>query len=165
MPYNFEAEIEEAEKEGGSGLRRKLEETLRKNREYANELSALRAQSLIGSEGFDLVKPEDLQGVVDPEEMRAKAKQLQEERAAEQESLLRATLARKGLEGEALDQAVADLLGVGESQTQDGAFGRVNETLKAGGAAAPIVNPQELHGVAAIEHGLEQRERRAGLKL
>ncbi len=144
--------------ESGSTLRRKLEETLDKNRELTDELTGLRAKSLIEEHGHHLVKPDDLSGV-ELSEMADKAEALQQERTAQQADLARDMLARQGLAGEELDKAVADFLNPASGQTT-AAHSRAREVAAIGGDPTPLVNPDALHGLDAIQFGLQQKASR-----
>ena len=74
--------------ESGSSLRRKLEETLTRERQLTTELSGLKAKELITERGYGLVKVEDLVDV-NLDEMSTKAEELQQERAGQQADLAR----------------------------------------------------------------------------
>lgn len=93
----------------GGTLRKKLEEALSANRELEQEVVTSRAAKVIGEHGYNLVKPEDLKGV-SVDEVEAKAKQIHEEKLARRTETVKEILADKGLEGEALDQAVEKFL-------------------------------------------------------
>lgn len=143
--------------ESGSTLRRRLEETLDRNKALTTELTGLKAKSLIEEHGHRLVKPEDLDGV-EPDQMADRAQALQEERQTQQVDLARDMLAQRGLAGDELEAAVADFLSPSSGQ-DTAAFGRVKETSAVGGNAARLVNPDALHGLDAIEFALQQRSK------
>ncbi len=147
--YDHDDDVEES----GSSLRRKLEETLNENRALATELSGLKAKELIAEQGLGLVKPDDLVGV-DLSEMADRASQLQQERATQQADLARDMLARRGLEGDELDQAVTDFLTPPEAPRDTAAHSRAREVAAIGGSAAPIRDTSNLMGLDAIEHAL-----------
>lgn len=153
MAYDDE---EEDVDESGSSLRRKLEETLDKNRDLTTKLTGLTAKSLIEEHGHNLVKPEDLEGV-DLSEMSDTAERLQQERSSQQADLARDMLARQGLAGDELDKAVTDFLSPEATGRGTAAHGRAREVAAIGGTAAPLVNPDALHGLDAIEFALGQK--------
>ncbi len=147
---------DEDEDESGSTLRRRLEETLDKNRELSSELSGLKAQAIVQEHGYSLVKPEDLDGVT-PDEMIERAEAVQQERLGERDALARDILSNRGLSGSELDQAVNDFLTPSESDTS--AYSRAKETSAIGGSAAPLRDPRSLHGLDAIEYALGQKDK------
>jgi len=147
----------------GGTLRRKLEEALEKNRQLEGLVTGYAAENTIRSEGFDLVKAEDLTGVP-PDEIASKAKELQEQRYAERRSTVIDVLRGTGVaEGDLETQADAMLQG----QLQVGASAEVDTqawsnalSMSQGGAPVPIVNQAELHGSDAIAYALAQNEAR-----
>lgn len=98
---------EGTEQETGSGLRAKLEEALKEQRQ-ATELAT---QVLLQDQAFSLVKPEDLKGA-NASQLVERAKAVQAERYSAQEAVVRDVLAKQGLEGEALDAGVKQFLGL-----------------------------------------------------
>lgn len=151
----------------GGGLRKKLEETLKRNRELEGLVSTYAAENTIRSESLDLVKPEDLSGVP-PEEIVSKAKELQEQRFAERRSTVIDVLRKTGisevdLEAQADAMLQGDLQVAAQEQVDSEAWSRVLGVSQ-GGAPAPLVNQQELHGSDAIAYGLAQAEARRGKK-
>lgn len=98
--------------ESGSQLREKLESTLAVNKGLTAELAKRTA------DGFKFVKPEDLEGV-SYDQMAAKAAELEAQRAADRQQVLRDSLAEAGLSGEDLEAALARLkAGGGTPQTE-----------------------------------------------
>ncbi|HEX7099350.1 MAG TPA: hypothetical protein VF377_08905 [Acidimicrobiia bacterium] len=102
----------------GSTLRAKLEEALAENRSLKKELATSRAKEILGSNGFSLVKPEDLAGVK-LEEMEAKAKELQEQRLAERRAIVEDLLKAKGFEGDELKAEVEAWLSGGSGSREE----------------------------------------------
>lgn len=97
------------DKANGGTLRKLLEDALSANRSLEQEVVTARAAKAISENGYSLVKPEDLKGV-GVDEVEAKAKQIHEEKLARRTETVKEILADKGLEGEALDQAVEKFL-------------------------------------------------------
>lgn len=110
MSIDLTENLDEVErKEGGRGLRARLEAALAELKDSRQERASLKAEKVIGDHGLSLVKPEDLAGVsVDDLEERAKA--LQAERIEAQKDLARSVFAKKGLEGDELEAAVEDFI-------------------------------------------------------
>lgn len=159
MALDFD--IDEVEKrEGGKGLRRKLEEALKENRQLRGVAVSAEAAKVIGEKKLSLVKAEDLSGV-ELDQLEAKAVELQEQRIAERTEVIKGVFASKGLDGEDLDTAVEDFLGgSGEAAQEDSPWSAVHEASAADGKPAPAVDPSKLHGVQAIEFALAQQERK-----
>ena len=104
-----EAQLDEVEREqGGKGLRKILEAALDENRQAYQRLATVDAKDVIDQHGLTLVKPEDLAGVTG--DLTEAAQKLQAEREAQRQEVLRSVLAERGLEGDALDEALGDLL-------------------------------------------------------
>tara|TARA_B100000470_G_scaffold215097_1_gene197039 strand:+ start:595 stop:1053 length:459 start_codon:yes stop_codon:yes gene_type:complete len=144
------------EGESGSSLRRKLEETLTRERQLTTELSGLKAKELITENGYGLVKVEDLVDV-DLDQMSTKAEELQQERSGQQVDLARDVLAKRGLVGAELDKAVEDFLApVGTGDV--GAHTRTREVAAIGGTAAPLRETSGLMGLDAIDHALRTKQ-------
>ena len=152
---NFD-EFDEDVGESGSSLRRKLEETLTRERQLTTELSGLKAKELITENGYGLVKVEDLIGVA-LGEMDTKAEELQQERAGQQVDLARDMLAKRGLQGDELDRAVEDFLAPGSAPGDAAARTRAKERSAVGGSAAPLRDASSLMGLDAIEHALRTK--------
>ena len=133
---------DEAGRESGSSLRRKLEETLTRERQLTTELSGLKAKELITEHGYGLVK------------MSTKAEELQQERAGQQADLARDMLAKRGLQGVELDRAVEDFLAPGSGSGDAAAHTRAKEMSTVGGSSAPLRDASGLLGLDAIDHAL-----------
>ncbi len=101
------------DKADGGTLRTKLEEALTANKAWEKEVATSRAVSAIGEHGYDLVKPEDFEGV-SPDEVAEKAKELHEQRLEARSETVRSILAERGLEGSDLDSAVEGFLEGGD---------------------------------------------------
>ena len=143
------------EQESGSSLRQKLEDTLKENKELTSRLSSYEAGAVISDNGYDLVKPEDLENVK-PSEMADRAKELHEERQAQQVELARQMLSRKGYEGEELDREVEAFLDVPAGRDV-AAHARVKEASQVGGTTAPVKDPRSLFGLDSIEAALAKQ--------
>ena len=143
------------EQESGSSLRQKLETTLQENKELTSRLSGYEAGAVISDNGYDLVKPEDLENVK-PSEMADRAKELHEERQTQQVELARQMLSRKGFEGEELDREVEAFLDVPAGRDV-AAHARVKETSSVGGSTAPVKDPRSLFGLDSIEAALAKQ--------
>ncbi len=100
---------EETNESGGS-LRTKLETALTDNAAMAQQLGHYKAVDIISAKGYKNVTPEDLANVK-LGEMEAKAAELEEANGVRQAAAVRAVLSQKGLSGDQLDAAVADLMG------------------------------------------------------
>lgn len=145
--------------ETGGQLRQKLEAALSTNRKIEDELQAFRAKELLSEKGLDLVKPEDLKGV-DPSNLESRASEIQTERRALQENLLRQALAKQGLEGEALDELVGELVGQKTTNTEDAeTVGRMRQ-VGGIGEVLPRVDPSKVQGYDAIRAGIEANARK-----
>ena len=143
------------EQESGSSLRQKLEDTLKENKELTSRLSSYEAGAVISDNGYDLVKPEDLENVK-PSEMADRAKELHEERQVQQVELARQMLSRKGYEGEELDREVEAFLDVPAGRDV-AAHARVKEASQVGGTTAPVKDSRSLFGLDSIEAGLAKK--------
>lgn len=140
MPLSVE-EIDEIEStQGGSGLRRKLEETIGENRQLAEKVFSYEANEVIAAKGFSLVKPEDLVGA---ENLEARAQELQEARETERLNVVRDLLAQKGLEGEELDSAVAEFVSAPKS-SEGSATDAAAELSSLRGKRPPVVRPEQM---------------------
>lgn len=127
---------ENESQESGSALRQKLEAAL------AKERAATKAAAEAVSKGFKFVKPEDLQDV-EAHELSEKAAEIEQNRAAEQDRLLRQALADRGFADEDLDTAISKLKGGNEPASSDeGAAERVASLGSLGGTAPSKPEPQ-----------------------
>jgi|SRR5690606_1569817 hypothetical protein len=159
MPISLDSEtLEQLDKveqtEGGKGLRRILEEALADKRAKEAELATLKTEKVLAN-GYSEVKPEDLAGVP-VDQLEDRAKELHEQRLGQKREVARQLLAGQGLEGDALDQAVEKMLGGQPVQAAEpgNQFGALRQVTEAGGSPTPVVDPNQLHGVAAIEAAL-----------
>jgi hypothetical protein len=145
-----------AKVDGGSGLRRKLEEVLAENQELRSSVLTSQAEKVLGGNKYPLVSTDDLSGV-GLEELEERAEALQQERLQARESTVRAVLAEKGYEGEDLDRMVGDLIGPSAEGKQDPdseAWKRFRAGSVTGGKLEPVVKENDLHGLDAIAHAL-----------
>jgi hypothetical protein len=154
--FEFDQELDELERtQGGRGLRHKLEETLSEVSGLKGELATYKAAELLKGEGLSLVKPEDLAGVTDPKQMKAKAEAIQKDRIEAQRILAKDLFAKQGLEGDELETAVETLFASPSGQSVDkDSFNRLTQTVKATGSPTPATNLNDLHGTDAIVYGL-----------
>ncbi len=98
------------DKASGGFLRTKLEEAIQENKDLAKQVSTARAITAISEHGYSLVKPEDLGGVP-PDQVEAKAKELQEQRIEARTEAVKSVLVERGLKDEELDAALEGVLG------------------------------------------------------
>lgn len=140
----------------GGTLRSKFEEALKTISSQTSELAGYRAKEVIGSEGLSLVKPEDLSGVSDLEEMKAKAVELENQRKAAQVDLAKEMFARRGLDGEELEQAVQEFLAPSAGEASTGF-----ETLQSIPGGGQPVKPslENLHGIDAMAAALASKQK------
>jgi anti-sigma factor ChrR (cupin superfamily) len=94
-----EASSEEGTESGGA-LRDKLEATIADNRALREALST----EVVS--GFKYVKPEDLADVA-PGDLRTRATEIEEQRAAERREVLQAELSARGLDDAAIEEILA----------------------------------------------------------
>jgi len=154
----------------GGELRKKLEDALQENGELKGLVSTYAATETIRSEGFNLVKAEDLVGVP-PGEIAAKAKEIQESRFADRRSTVIDVLRNTGVpESDLETQADAMLQGQAQvgtapvaTEQDSAAWGRALG-MSQGGQPSPMVNQADLHGSDAIAYGLQQSDARRGKK-
>ncbi len=98
------------DKASGGFLRTKLEEALEENKDLAKQVSTSRAETAIREHGYSLVKPEDLGGVP-PDQVQAKAKELQEQRLEARTEAVKSVLVERGMKDEELEAALEGVLG------------------------------------------------------
>lgn len=151
-------EIEEiASKDGATGLRKHLSDANKVNRELTQRLVRSEAQAVIAREGLTLVSPEDFSGV-GLDEVEAKARELQQAKLDARANVLREVYIEKGLEGDELEQAVADMLGSGQatSTSSDSPEERMRRTDMIVGRTRPADDGADLFGVENIAAGLRE---------
>lgn len=154
MSIEFDEIDEIEEREGGKGLRRKLEETLTKLAKVNTEITTYRAEKIVREKGLNLVKAEELSGI--PEgELVTRAEKLQTERLAERKQIAREMLEKRGLSGDELESELDSFLEPAGVAVTD-AFEGVNDVGRIQGDFSPTIDPGKLHGVAAIEYALEK---------
>ncbi len=156
MPFDDEEDISTM---SGGTLRQKLEETLEQNKSLRTELTGLKAQEVIQQHGLSLVEPTDLDGV-DIGQLEERAREIQEDRRGQQEKLARDLLTKRGFEGDELDRQVEDFLGPASdsgSHADAEAFDRAHKVGVMSGQPTPVINPEKLTGVQAIEWALENK--------
>lgn len=155
--------VDEFDDQDGSKLRKQLEATLKENRELKTNVVRYRTKEVISEGKYSLVKPEDLEGI-DVDKLEDRAKELQTQRFNQRESMAKEIFASQGYEDDDLDTAVKQFLG-GEAPapTQDPdaeKFERVRSLGNVNSQPLGRKTPSDLTGLAALEHGLAQREKR-----
>lgn len=136
-------------------LRSKLEAALKENRKLQSDVNQFRAKETLAAKGFDLVKPEDLNGVK-PDEIEARAEQIQNERKQLQQDLLRDALKKQGYDGEALDEMLSGFAADKSAETTEAEqVAQARALGHAAGKPAPLVDTSKLHGLDAIRAGLK----------
>jgi len=142
----------------GAGLRGKLEAALKENATLRTEVVKTRASELISTNGYKHVTVEDLAGV-GLDELPTKAAELEESKAKSTESTVRSLLASKGLEGDALDAAVADLIGPSPDKANTAALDRIRSIGKVPGTAPDKQPDPTLFGPAKIRAAIGASKR------
>lgn len=120
----------EGQSETGGSLRSQLEATIAERNQMAQELLGFRAAQEISAKGYKHVTAEDLKGVK-LDELPAKAAQIEKDKLAVRETVLRDVLKDQGYEdGERLDEAVKKLITPDESHAETSSrlanLGRIN---------------------------------------
>lgn len=147
------------EPQGGSGLRQQLEEALATNRTLTERLTTYEARDVLSGKGFDLVKPEELKGIA-LDQIEAKASELQQERQAMQEDLLRNVLEKQGYEGDALEEMVSEMVARKDAETEQAEATARVRGLPAG-TRTPKIDPSKLEGFDAIRASFDQPAKRS----
>lgn len=162
MSSDFKDELDELEtKEGGKGLRRKLEATLAENRKLNEKYITLAASELISENGWTLVKPEDLTGI-GPDGLEERAKELHMERLEQRKEVYRDLLIQQGVEGDELEKAVEGYTPSGtpapvREEPSDSLWEDVQDIGRIGGTPPPVTDESKLHGINAIAHALAKQ--------
>lgn len=108
----------EGQSETGGSLRSQLEATIAERNQMASELLGFKAAQEIGAKGYKHVTVDDLKGVK-LDELPAKAAQIEKDKLAVRETVLRDVLKDQGYEdGERLDEAVKKLISPDESHAE-----------------------------------------------
>ena len=105
------------DKASGSFLRTTLEEALERNKALEQIATTAAATTALSGDSYGLVKPEDLVGVP-PEQVEAKAKELQEQRLETRTLAVRSVLEERGLEGEELETTLKGVIGNAEQTSE-----------------------------------------------
>jgi hypothetical protein len=150
----------------GSQLRAQLETTISERDRYKAEVAQLKAEKVISTGGYELVSAEDLRGV-EPENIEARAKALQDERAGIYRKGIESRFRQQGLTGEELDQAVEEFMtgqpeqnGVATSD-EAAAYGRARNSGATGSQTAPpLVDPNTLSPQQKLELAFQQQATR-----
>lgn len=136
--------------EDAGTLREQLEEALAESKEARQELHRYKVREVLESEGFDLVKAEDLEDVK-LSKVKDKAAEIQSQRQGQQEELLRKALEARGIEGEDLEDLVSGLRSRRDEEDEEvQALKRARQATGAPARPVPSVNPDKLHGYDAI---------------
>lgn len=164
MPIEFSTDEQEAlaevDEQTGGKLRQKLEQTIADNKALTERLSVHDAREFLADKGMTLVKPEDLKGIA-PDQFEAHATKVQEDRRTMQEDLLREALGRQGLDGEELDEALANMVAKQAPQTEDAeATQRARLVGSVAGTPVPRIDPSKVVGFDAIKAGIEAQARK-----
>jgi hypothetical protein len=153
MPLELDVDLDEIEaKDGGKGLRKWAETVQAEMRKVSAENVTLKAGQVIQEHGYSRITADDLAGTP-LDELEAKAERLEAEKLEAEKELARGMLARQGLEGDDLEQALAEFI---QQDAEAVSRERVAAATRAGGTVAPLVNTEQLHGVEAIRHGLSK---------
>jgi acetyl-CoA acetyltransferase len=140
--------------EGGK-LRDQLEQALADVKRLKDENHRYKTTEVLTAKGFDLVQPEDLDGVK-AEEIEARAKEIQDKRVQLQTDLLRKALEKQGFQGEQLDEMVTAFAGTKQSESEEAdQVKRARQAGAAEGTPAPKVDTQKLTGLEAIRAGIK----------
>lgn len=113
----------EGNQESGGSLREKLEQALAANATITSELVSYKAKDLISANGYKHVTVEDLQGV-SLGEIEAKAGEIETQKAAQAEAVLKTVLGSKLGDDVDLDAVIANLLGNAD-KVEDAALDRI----------------------------------------
>lgn len=107
--------------ESASSLRKKYEAALEQNKAITARLAEREAKDLIREKGYKHLTAEDLKDV-SLEDLATKAEELETQKAQADAEALRRVLGAKGISGDDLDKAVADIIG---SPANDGTQERI----------------------------------------
>lgn len=149
----------------GGALRKKLEDSLKVNRELAESLAGLKTEKILRDKGYTLVKPEDLKGV-SLDKIESEAERIYNDRRELRAGIAKDLLRRQGVKDDELDQAVEDFLsGTAPAlKTETDEAAERLEAVRGLGQMSGIPVSQtpasQLSGRAAIEHGLMQAAKR-----
>lgn len=151
-------EDEENQPGGGGKLRAQLEQTISTNKELTREVNTFKAEKYLAEKGLTLVKPEDLADV-DPSKWDEQAAKVQEDKQALETEILRGVLQRQGLEGDELDEALAQMVSGPPTKDEEEAeqFRGVRDLGSLAGSPVQRVDHSKLHGFDALEAGLAQQ--------
>ncbi len=141
----------------GSALRKKLEQAIEQNRDLRSKVASFEATEVIGRLGLKNVTAADLVGVA-PKDLEAKAQEVEAQKAAEKENILKAALVDRGLNADQIESALAALTdpkGLALSEQ----IGRAADLVRAGGTPVPKTETEGLSGPALIMAGVEARSK------
>ena len=143
----------------GGDLRSQLESSLAENKELKESYASMAAE--MAASEHDLVSPDDLKGVA-PDEMAAKAAELQQAKVEDQRNTVSKALEAKGLSGDDLEKAVDDLLNP-EADSGLDVVARARQ-MGVGGATVPAQDPSSMSPLEKLEAGVETASHRARRK-
>jgi hypothetical protein len=140
--------------ESGGSLREKLEATIKERNALASELVGFKAQGLIAEKQWQHVTVEDLKGVK-LTELETKGAELEAAKAALKESVLKEVLSKQGIDGEQLDEAIAQLVGkVAPADDTAATLARMRATAGIQGSAPGKIEQPGLFGASRIRAAL-----------
>lgn len=145
-------DLDESESETGGSLRSKLEASVKANKQLADKLRTFEAKELIAAKGYKYVTAEDAAGV-ELDELPTKLAEIEKQKLATRESVLRDVLKGQGHEdGERLDEAVKSLLNPQESHAETST--RLASLSRISGDFPGVHDSDGLEGRALIRQGL-----------
>ena len=159
VEYVNREDLDDAPLTGGQ-LRQKLEDALKSNRELAAKVHTYTVKDTLAAGGFQLVRPEDLNGVP-LERVEERAKEIETTRQTEQQELLRKALVSRGFDEATIEQIVEDgALPAADPGTAS--IGRIRGLANIG-EGTPAKDPAlaNLAGRDLMRHHFETQERKA----
>lgn len=142
--------------ETGSSLREKLEAALAAVASLTSENVSYKAKDLISAKGYTHVTPEQLAGVK-PEELEAKAAELEQEGSATELAVLTRVLTAKGLSSEDLESTIKGLTGTTPAEQASEALSRIRAATQIPGTPLPRTDevPRDLTGPDLLRHAFK----------
>lgn len=138
----------EDEKETGSTLRSRFEQTLGEKKALEATVLELKAEKLISTKGYKHLTVEDLRGV-DLSELEAKAEALEAQKATADAEAVRRVLAGRGLNDSQLETALATILGSNEGADSK-ALDRIAQAGKLVGTPPAATEDETLYGPSRL---------------
>lgn len=146
--------MDELENESGGSLRQKLEEALAAKAALESNVVALTAEKVIGASGFKYVTPSDLAGVP-LTDLEVKAQEIEQQKAAQADALLRTAVKARGVPDDQIDQVIAGLVGTNTPAVQAvTTFDRLNAIGQIQGGAPGTIPDQVKPGYDRIAAGI-----------